>query len=411
MKAKVLIFLLALAGLLPLAAQAQLTYTTNNGAITITGYNGSPTNIVIPAYTNGYPVTSIGNDSLYYISSLTSITIPDSVTNIGEMAFVYCSSLTSVVIGNGVTSIGYQAFEDCTSLASITIPNSVTIIGNSAFAYCPSLASVVIGNGVTSIGNDAFYLCRSLTNVFIGSGVTSIGQYAFFCTSLTSITISNNVTSMSSDAFANCASLTNISVVSGNRAYSSTNGVLFNSNKTVLIEFPTGLGGSYTIPNGVKSIGYEAFVYCTNLTSITIPNSVTIIGDLAFGEVDYSSLTNVTFLGNAPSLGGDYVFFGNYAPVVYYYYGTSGWGTTYGGLTTVMLAAPAPQIEGGSNVGVQYGNFSFTITGVTNQTAVIEASTNLMDWQPVWTNMLSGASATFTDLQWTNYPARYYRAR
>jgi hypothetical protein len=110
---------------------------------------------------------------------------------------------------------------------------------------------------------------------------------------------------------------------------------------------------------------------------------------------------------------GIYVFYNVSAgATVYYYYGTSGWGTTYGGLPTVMLGAPPPQIGGGGgNVGVQAGMFGFTLTGVTNQTIVVEVSTNLVNWQSIWTNTLSGTSTNFTDLQWTNYSYRFYRAR
>ena len=76
-----------------------------------------------------------------------------------------------------------------------------------------------------------------------------------------------------------------------------------------------------------------------------------------------------------------------------------------------MLGAPAPQIGNAGSVGVQAGTFGFTIIGVTNQTIVVEASTNLVDWQPFWTNALSGVSTNFIDLQWTNYSARFYRLR
>jgi hypothetical protein len=67
-----------------------------------------------------------------------------------------------------------------------------------------------------------------------------------------------------------------------------------------------------------------------------------------------------------------------------------------------------PQIVGGANM---QPNFSFTIIGTNGMSAVVEASTNLVDWQPVWTNTMSGASAIFTDSQWTKYPARFYRVR
>jgi hypothetical protein len=95
-------------------------------------------------------------------------------------------------------------------------------------------------------------------------------------------------------------------------------------------------------------------------------------------------------------------------PALYYYYGTTGWGTIYGGIPTVELAW-TPQIVSGAQV--QSNNFSFAIIGTNGMFVVLEASTNFRNWQPIWTNTLSGASANFTDSQWTNYPARFYRAK
>src|SRR5580698_6191210 len=71
--------------------QAQLTYTTNNGVITITGYSGPGGALTIPASYSGYPITSIGNGAFENCTSLTGITIPNSVTNIGESAFANCT--------------------------------------------------------------------------------------------------------------------------------------------------------------------------------------------------------------------------------------------------------------------------------------------------------------------------------
>jgi len=154
---------------LPALVQAQFTFTTNNGAITITGYNtAAGLNVVIPSMTNGYPVTSIGNGAFEY-SGITGVTIP-----------------------NSVTSIGSRAFEFCTSLTGVTIPNSVTNIGSGAFEYC-ALTSVIILNSVTSIGTNAFYNCTSLTSVIFPSSLTSIGPYAFAnCTKLTSTYFQGN---------------------------------------------------------------------------------------------------------------------------------------------------------------------------------------------------------------------------
>ncbi len=194
-----------------------------DGSITITGYTGEGGDVIIPDKIGRKTVTEIGESAFYGCTGLTSVTIPNSVTQIGDAAFEYCSGLTSVTIPDSVTEIGSYAFEDCTELASVTM----------------------------------------------GKGVTSIGHYAFSgCTELVSIVVDKN-----------------------NKVYSSRDGVLFNKNKTALLRYPEGKSGAYRIPDGVKVITFGdllpsydpdreydsdgAFANCRNLTSITIPGSVT----------------------------------------------------------------------------------------------------------------------------------------
>ena len=181
-----------------------------------------------------------------------------------------------------VTSIGDDAFSYCSSLESVTIPNSVTSIGDWAFHYCSSLESVTIPNSVTSIGDEAFSYCSSLASVTIPNSVTFIGDYAFSdCSSLESVTIPNSVTSIGCSPFSGCSKLKNIDVYPENANYSSIDGILYNKDVTKLICCP-GAKISVTIPNSVTSIGDEAFYGCSSLESVTIPNSVTSIGDDAF---------------------------------------------------------------------------------------------------------------------------------
>jgi len=172
--------------------------------------------------------------------------------------------------------------------------------------YLYQIEHVEIKYGVTSIGACAFWR-SGLNSITIPASVTSIGEEAFgSCSSLTSIEIPSSVTSIEKLVFNGCNSLTSIDVKNGNEYYSSENGVLFNKNKTTLIRYPEGKVGSYTIPNSVTSIGEGAFGGCSSLTSIKIPNSVTSIGNGAFSGC--GSLTSIEISSSVTSIG-DFAFF------------------------------------------------------------------------------------------------------
>jgi hypothetical protein len=145
-----------------------------------------------------------------------------------------------------------------------------------------TIPDAIDGFPVTCIGNYAFE-STSVTSITIPNSVTYIGNGAFWgCSSLTSITIPNSVTNIGSCVFDFCASLTNITVDPQCQFYSSVDGVLFDKNQTTLVRYPEGNAGGYTIPNNVTDIAYGAFYYCTGLSSVTIPNSVSVIEGSAF---------------------------------------------------------------------------------------------------------------------------------
>ena len=276
--------------LLPHAVvQAQFTFTTNNGAITITGYTGTNGDVIIPDTINGSPVTTIGG--FYSTTSLTNITIPDSVTNITSGAFDDQRSLTAITVD------GQNAYYSSSNGVLFDKPQTLLIQAPGGMA-----GSYAIAPGVAAIGDDAFYNCSSLTNVTLGTNVTSIGANAFYsCANLSGIVIPDGVTNIGGGAFAECQSLAAIVVDQQNLFYNSTNGILFDKLQTTLIQAPGGIAGSPAIPGGVTSIGAGAFSDCTSLTGITVPDSVTNIGNQAFSTC--GSLTNLTLGANVASIG------------------------------------------------------------------------------------------------------------
>ena len=248
-------------------------------------------------------VTSIGKGAFDNCRSLLQIEIPGSVTRIEDYAFANCSSLTQIEIPSSVTSIENYAFYYCESLTQIKILGNVRSIAYYAFNKCTSLTHIEIPESVTSIETMAFYDCDSLTQIEIPSSVTSIESFAFEnCDSLTQIDIPGSVTNIEISAFDDCNRLRQIDVDVNNNNYASEGGVLFNKDKTQIIEYPEGKeGANYQIPEGVTSIGNGAFEDCRSLTQIEIPRTVTSIGVSAF--YGCRSLTQIEIPEGVTSIG------------------------------------------------------------------------------------------------------------
>ncbi len=328
-----------------------VTSTPPNNQIWYTSVNGKPIelsidgswniNIISNTYENGLgiitfdgDVTSIAEYAFYSaMYDLESISLPASVIEIKKSAFKHCVGLISIVLPDGLISIGEDAFYECHELAKISIPESVTEIGKGAFyscaienitipsgikmideyvfCYCSELDSVVIPEGVTLIGKSAFYDCRELAEVVIPSSVAEIGVGAFgSCVELTSVTLPENLTTIGGSAFAGCETLSNINLPDsvtfiGSDAFAGCLSLPIENNiryiETYAIEAIDKTLTTYTLRNGTRFIG-NTFQYCKQLEIITIPDSVTSIGDEAFcGCLNLASITipdSVTSIGD-----------------------------------------------------------------------------------------------------------------
>lgn len=247
------------------------------------------------------------NVTLYAIWIPTNLFAFSSGTTISVEASSSLPPTGSLTIPAGVTAIQSSGFYNCTGLTSVTLPVSVVTLGSSAFSSCTKITSVSGATNLTTIGANAFNDCSSLTAFTVPATVTSIGDGAFWgCKALTSFTIPAAVTSVGNDVFGACTGLTSISVSSSNTAYKSESGVLVTA-AGVLLGYPAGLQGAYTVPSDITAINTNAFDYATGLTSVTIPSGVTSIGDDAFWYC--SQLTTVTIPASVTSIG-NYAFSG-----------------------------------------------------------------------------------------------------
>lgn len=279
---------------------------------TITGYNGTASNVTIPSTIYGNKVTKIGYSSFEENNNLMSVTLPNSIKYIDHYAFRSCENLKSITIPNSVKTIGSGVFSGCISLKNITVPSSVTELGSGVFDGCKNLINANFSYGIKEFSEYLFYNCISLTSINIPNSVKKVETDCFRgCTNLKSVSIGYGVEEIAFDwhpSFLYCNSLESITVNSNNKNFCSSDGVLFNKDKSEIKLYPKSKRNTnYIVPNSVKVLYCDDAMYggnftdCKYLKTITIPSNVTRIDDYAVGyntnDWDFIKVSGFTIKG------------------------------------------------------------------------------------------------------------------
>ncbi len=326
------------------------TAKVSNGEATLTGFTSGITEVTVPATIGGFPVSRL--HGAFTGKNVETVTLPDSLRMIPEGEFSGCTSLYMVTLPEGITEIGIQAFSGCTSLRGITIPESVTTIGNSAFSGCTVLETVVIPDGVTTIGTLAFAGCTALEAVTIGAGVTQISGNIFR---------NQSPKVYIQDVAAWCR------IKAGGSGFSGISAENLFIDGISLAD----RGGSITIPGTVTAIAAGAFSNYSGIESMTVPATVTDLGENALptDAVLYVTENSATHI-YAREKGLFYVLSGNSPAtttvdgVTYFISGGEAIATGYTGTETTVTI---PQTVNSATVVGLAGAFAgnTTITSVT----------------------------------------------
>ena len=319
------------------AAASDFAYENNDSGVTVLGYQGGETVLVIPDTLEGRPVTAIAESAFKGMTSLKAVSVPDTVTSIGKSAFEGCKNLTSlrtpVYTCEGAPYFG-ALFGATTheanggfvpvSLSTLVLTRG-TAIPDYAFYACRGLEVVALPNETVEIGSFAFYGCEGLAYITTAdTALTTVGEHAFSgCSYLLNMTLPGTVVSMGEGLLEGCGRLESLTIpfvggessaaetaylgyLFGARHYTFTAGYLPASLVTVTVTegctaipanafFECASIREIHLPEGVTAIGRRAFYGCERLTAMTLPDSVVSMGDDAF----HGCIRMQTFEGGA----------------------------------------------------------------------------------------------------------------
>ncbi len=175
-------------------------------------YNGEATTVVLPEYFHGYPVTVIGVDAFSGNETIEEVTFSGTNTTVEEYAFMDCTALETVTIPENVVNFGDRAFANCVSLKNVTLLSDMVSMPTNMFSGCSSLENLTINEKIADFGYGCFYGCSSLTDLdFVKNGVL-LDSYAFSGTGAESVVLSDSLLAIPNYAFTDCSELRTVTI-------------------------------------------------------------------------------------------------------------------------------------------------------------------------------------------------------
>lgn len=175
-------------------------------------YNGTDTEITVPAYYRQFPVTSIDEYTFKGNTQITSITLPVTLKTVADESFMNCTALKSFTLPENVETIGRSVFRGCTSLETVVFEPFLYDLPDYTFADCTALKEVYLNFRFRNIGEGAFLNCSSLSEPNFFPNVFTVQAYSFAGTALESVVIPDTLTYLPDNSFTNCASLKEITI-------------------------------------------------------------------------------------------------------------------------------------------------------------------------------------------------------
>ncbi|MCM1022186.1 MAG: leucine-rich repeat protein [Muribaculum sp.] len=227
-------------------------------------------------------------------AELTAIRLPKTLRTVAEAAFAG-SSLTTVNFEGPVTEIANHAFANCQKLENITLPQEISRIGRKAFTACSALRCISFPPALKTIGEEAFSLSAIRQADLSGCGkLDSIGNYAFAsCPELTNVALPPHIIYIGEGVLMACPELKKVE------------GSFDTVPNLMLADSPAVESFDFIGSSAIKSIGAYAFYNNASAATITLPSSLSYIGDKAMAYASALRSINATTLSNVPSLGYD----------------------------------------------------------------------------------------------------------